>query len=175
MAADREETIAHLFRRAGFGVSDAELTSFARAGIGGFTAAISYLVNYTAQPDDVDQHIGAPGYVGTTSRGGFNPRTVIDDARQRWLFRMVHSQRPLQEKMTLFWHNHFATAYSKIAGAAGTDEAGRLLAAKPAEDRRASRDSSSCCASTRSATSAIFWSRSRRIRRCCSGSTVART
>jgi uncharacterized protein (DUF1800 family) len=32
---------------------------------------------------------------------------------------MVHSERPLQEKMALFWHNHFATAYSKVAGFAG--------------------------------------------------------
>ena len=36
---------------------------------------------------------------------------------------MVHSQRPLQEKMALFWHNHFATAYSKIAGAVGPERA----------------------------------------------------
>jgi uncharacterized protein (DUF1800 family) len=28
---------------------------------------------------------------------------------------MVHTNRPLQEKMTLFWHNHFATAYLKVA------------------------------------------------------------
>ena len=27
-----------------------------------------------------------------------------------WLDRMVRSQRPLVEKMTLFWHDHFATA-----------------------------------------------------------------
>ena len=66
--------------------------------------------------------------------GGFQPATNIDDARQRWLFRMVHSQRPLQEKMALFWHNHFATAYSKIAGAFGAAEATRMFAAKPTED-----------------------------------------
>jgi uncharacterized protein (DUF1800 family) len=47
---------------------------------------------------------------------------------------MLHSRRPLEEKMTLFWHNHFATAYSKIAGAAGATDAARMLAAKPAED-----------------------------------------
>jgi uncharacterized protein (DUF1800 family) len=134
MAPEREETIAHLFRRAGFGASDAELTAFARAGIGGFTASVAYVVNYQAQPDDVDQYIGTPGYVGTTSRAGFSPRTVIDDARQRWLFRMVHSKRPLQEKMALFWHNHFATAHSKIAGDTSSEEATRLLAATPSED-----------------------------------------
>ena len=50
---------------------------------------------------------------------------------------MVHSQRPLQEKMALFWHNHFATAYSKVAGAFGAAEATRLFAAKPTEDPNA--------------------------------------
>ena len=37
--------------------------------------------------------------------------------------------------MALFWHNHFATAYTKIAGAYDGTEATRMLAAKPAEDR----------------------------------------
>ena len=47
---------------------------------------------------------------------------------------MVHSDRPLQEKMTLFWHNHFATGYNKIAGALGAAEGARYLAAKASED-----------------------------------------
>ena len=47
--------------------------------------------------------------------------------RQRWLFRMIHSQRPLEEKMAMFWHNHFATAYSKIAGAVGQERATRMM------------------------------------------------
>ena len=36
--------------------------------------------------------------------------------------------------MTLFWHNHFATAYSKIAGTFGASEGARYLAAKASED-----------------------------------------
>ena len=86
-----------------------------------YVAAVDRLVNYDRFPDDVDSKIGQPGYVGVTARAasGFQPLVSIDDARQRWLFRMVHSQRPLQEKMTLFWHNHFATAYSKINGSLG--------------------------------------------------------
>ena len=27
-----------------------------------------------------------------------------------WLDRMIRSRRPLQEKLTLFWHDHFATS-----------------------------------------------------------------
>ena len=134
MAPQREEDIAHLFRRAGFGTSDAEMTQFARLGLLSFNAALGYLLNPDAQPDDVDASIGKVGFVGITARTGFSPTTVIDDARQRWLFRMVHSKRPLQEKMTLFWHNHFATAQSKLAGDVGAEEATRLMAAKPSED-----------------------------------------
>src|SRR4029078_9126023 len=47
---------------------------------------------------------------------------------------MVHSDRTLQEKMTLFWHNHFATGYNKIAGALGAAEATRYVAGKAAGD-----------------------------------------
>ena len=38
---------------------------------------------------------------------------------------MVHTERPLQEKMALFWHNHFATGYTKIAGVARRDRGAR--------------------------------------------------
>ena len=46
---------------------------------------------------------------------------------------MVHSQRPLQEKMALFWYNHFATTYSKVAGAMGAVTAAKMLALKEGE------------------------------------------
>ena len=134
MARQREPELEHLLRRAGFGATEEEINEYMRLGLLGFTAAAARLINYNAIPDDVDGFIGAPGYVGVTARGGFFPSTLITDARQRWLFRMVHSRRPLQEKMALFWHNHFATAFTKIAGEAGTIEAVRMLAAKPSED-----------------------------------------
>jgi uncharacterized protein (DUF1800 family) len=69
-----------------------------------------------------------------TSRGPFSPNTDLADARQRWLFRMLHTNRPLQEKMTLFWHDHFATGFTKIAGEVGGAEATRYMAAKASED-----------------------------------------
>jgi uncharacterized protein (DUF1800 family) len=134
MARSREPELEHLLRRAGFGATDEDINEYMRLGLLGFTAAAARLINYTAVSDDVDTFIGTPGYVGVTARGGFSPATIVNDARQRWLFRMVHSRRPLQEKMALFWHNHFATAYSKIAGEAGATEAARMLAAKPSED-----------------------------------------
>ena len=118
--------IEHLLRRAGFGASPADLASFDDMSVSG---VVDYLLNYEDQPDDVDTNIGNPAYVSVFNRaGGFQPNTNIEDARQRWLFRMVHTRRPLQEKMALFWHNHFATAYSKLNGTFGNVQGAKLLA-----------------------------------------------
>jgi uncharacterized protein (DUF1800 family) len=122
--------IEHLLRRAGFGARPDELTMYGAMSI---NQAINTLVEYDAVPDVVDSLIGQPGYIGMTISGAFSPQSNINHSRQRWLFRMVHSNRPLQEKMTLFWHNHFATGYNKIAGIY-TGEGARYLAAKASED-----------------------------------------
>ncbi len=31
-----------------------------------------------------------------------------------WLYRMIFTPHPLRERMTLFWHNHFATSDAKV-------------------------------------------------------------
>lgn len=38
----------------------------------------------------------------------------ITDLQTYWLYRMTVSDTPLVEKMTLFWHDHFATSYRKV-------------------------------------------------------------
>lgn len=131
MAYGDDAATRHLLRRAGFGATPQELELF-----NGMRAAdgMDRLLNFEDVPDDVDARIGQPGYVNVQVRGTFQPDTNITDARQRWLFRMVHSQRPLQEKLTLFWHNHFATAYSKLAGAYGGQDATRMMAATQSAD-----------------------------------------
>lgn len=134
MSSPREQELAHLFRRAGFGTTPEELARYGRLAFFGYSQALAGLLDYAGTPDTVDNFIGSPGYVGITARGEFLPTVNITDARQRWLFRLVHTTRPLQEKMALFWHNHFATAYSKIAGEIGGADATRMLAAKPSED-----------------------------------------
>jgi len=120
----------HLLRRAGFGASQEELARFDDMSTFG---AIQHVLDYEQQPDEVDSRIGNPTYAAITARDGFSPNLNIDHARQRWLFRMLHTTRPLQEKMALFWHNHFATAYSKIAGTVGGAQATRMMALKPGE------------------------------------------
>ena len=129
MAVD--PAIAHLVRRAGFGYSPAEGEMLDQMSV---PALVDALVDYESVPDTVDDNIGVPGFLGITTRGAFLPNERITDARQRVLFRMVHTQRPLQEKMALFWHNHFATGFSKIAGQIGPDGASRALGAKSSED-----------------------------------------
>jgi uncharacterized protein (DUF1800 family) len=127
----REPRIEHLLRRAGFGPASGDIERYARLG---WQGALRALVDFEQVDDDTDSKIGRPEYVAVTPRGQFLPNTNISDARQRWLFRMVHSGRPLQERMALFWHNHFATAYSKIAGEVGGEQATRMMAANPATD-----------------------------------------
>lgn len=122
--------VEHVLRRMGFGASSADLQTFGRVPL---VAAVGYLLNYDRAPADIDAKINDAAYVGVTTRGQFSPDTVINDARQRWLFRMVHSQRPLQEKLALFWHNHFATAYSKIAGTFGQEHATKMMDGKPSQ------------------------------------------
>ena len=123
--------IEHLLRRAGFGARPDELALFERLSV---PQAVEYLLDYESVPDDVDSHIGETGYAGMTVSGAFSPQSKIADSRQRWLFRMLHTRRPLQEKMTLFWHNHFATGYTKIAGLVGTADGALYMAAKASED-----------------------------------------
>ena len=74
-----------------------------------------------------------------------------------WLDRMATTTTPLQEKLTLFWHGHFATANYKV------DDA-RLMYLQNALFR-----------SMATATSATSCSRCRSSPRCSSGSTTTRT
>jgi uncharacterized protein (DUF1800 family) len=123
--------LEHIVRRLAFGASPSELAFWSGMDP---SAAIDRLLNYESQPANIDTRIGDPAYIGITTAQGraFSPNTAINDARQRWLFRMVHSPRPLEEKMALFWHNHFATAYSKVAGAIGQERATRAMDNDPA-------------------------------------------
>src|SRR5688572_20334354 len=125
--------LEHILRRLGFGASPADMAVWSSMDP---SAVIDRLLNYESQPTDIDTRInnGDAAYVGINTAVGrpFSPNTAINDARQRWLFRMVHSPRQLEEKMALFWHNHFATASSKIAGAIGQERATRAMDNDPA-------------------------------------------
>lgn len=122
----------HVLRRAGFGATPTEREHYLGRP---YAEVVDELIEFDPVTSVVDHLMQTPGHVGITARNGaFSPNTVINDARQRWLFRMVHAAAPLKEKMALLWHHHFATAYSKLAGTVGGDFGTRMMDAHPATD-----------------------------------------
>jgi uncharacterized protein (DUF1800 family) len=109
MALDNVRSqVAHLLRRAGFGATEAELDVYTPLG---FAGAVDRLLN----PEQVDD--SATDQLLQPLTANLGDRKQIEAAKFWWVNRMLYTQRPLQEKMTLFWHNHFATANSKVANA----------------------------------------------------------
>ena len=97
--------IAHLLRRAGFGGSPEEIETYLRLG---FDAAVDRLVNYEQIPNDALEARVAE------AEAAFGERVRLPELQLLWLTRILHTARPLEEKMVLFWHNHFATANTKV-------------------------------------------------------------
>jgi uncharacterized protein (DUF1800 family) len=104
MRTDDELCIAHLHRRAGFGLSPEELKSAAAKG---FDACVEELLHPEKIKDPLEERL-------TEMQGELFDLSSLEDAQAWWLYRMIHTRRPLEEKMTLFWHGHFATANSKV-------------------------------------------------------------
>jgi uncharacterized protein (DUF1800 family) len=106
MGLDTERSrVTHLLRRAGFGSTEAELDAYTALG---FAGAVDRLLNYEQVDDSaLEQRIAGLQLDGRTA----------ELAKYSWMLRMLYTQRPLQEKMTLFWHTHFATAISKVRNA----------------------------------------------------------
>ena len=100
-----ERHAAHVLRRAGFGGTPADIAAFAR--LDATRAADALLHPATPDVDFPDY----PPELGTLSNAMYGQRKTA--VQLWWLDRMLRSRRQLVEKMTLFWHNHFATAVSK--------------------------------------------------------------
>ena len=97
--------VAHLLRRAGFGAGNEAVEAAAGQGL---VATVEALLADADPP----QPLIPPGQEGDFA--GLKPVKGIRDLQLLWLQRMVETPSPLQEKLTLFWHNHFATADSKV-------------------------------------------------------------
>ena len=99
MADKQLDLIAHLMRRGGFGASRGELEEDAEKG---YDAVVEDLLNPERFPeieeDVLDRYLGSE-------------RTSTMEAT--WIYRMVNTKRPLEEKMALFWHHVFATGFAK--------------------------------------------------------------
>jgi len=96
---DHLSLIAHLMRRAGFGGTRAELEIYAAKG-------------YEAVVEDLLHPERFPGVDEDILKRYFDGESVNVGAGT-WIYRMINSQRPLEEKITLFWHHVLATAFSK--------------------------------------------------------------
>ena len=95
--------MAHLFRRAGFGASRDELEACAARG---YEAVVDDLLHPERSPEVEDDLIGRYNH-------GVLLQASIEGEAQRWFYRMINTRRPLQEKVALFWHHVFATAWYK--------------------------------------------------------------
>ncbi len=90
-----ESEARHLMRRAGFGASPKEIGKIVKRG---YTRGelVDRLLAYKPKPIKVHKKDG------------------MDDVYDRWLETMLKTKKPLLEKLTLFWHDHFATANAKV-------------------------------------------------------------
>ena len=123
---------AHLLNRAGFGGPPTEINRLLALGP---VRAVSHLVDFEsiaettpapawAQPDpERGEKLRAARQASPEERQKMqraqqqNERDRIVELRAWWLQLMATGPRPLQEKMTLFWHGHFATSAEKVRDA----------------------------------------------------------
>ena len=129
-----EATAAHLINRAGFGGTREDIQALHRQGL---TLAVRQLVDFPAgladvpapewaQPSNLRElrmearssAIGDPEQKRTKMRElQMMEGEQMLSLRKWWLERMLNSPAPLLEKMTLFWHGHFATSAQKVKDA----------------------------------------------------------
>jgi uncharacterized protein (DUF1800 family) len=94
---------AHLLRRAGFGGTITEIEAAQKAGL---EATLDQLFNAESAAAYNEEMATA----GRLVSGGSDSKSLA----AWWLLRMVQTPCPLVEKMTLFWHGHFATGADKV-------------------------------------------------------------
>jgi uncharacterized protein (DUF1800 family) len=96
---------AHLLRRAGFGATRKEIERAVRRGQARTVEGLLHFRPSRARPKGGDTYKG----------------------QRWWLQRMVVTKAPLQEKLVLFWHGHFATSISKVDDGERMHEQNRLF------------------------------------------------
>src|SRR5258708_3753421 len=99
--------VGHLYRRASFGASWSELQAALEAGP---DKAIEGLLEVKPETADFTAISGQIGESISRTNNG-------QQLRAWWLYRMLYTANPLREKLTLFWHNHFATSNVKVNNA----------------------------------------------------------
>jgi uncharacterized protein (DUF1800 family) len=105
---DRKK-VGHLYRRAGFGASRAELDEGVNAG---FEKTLERVI--AGQPESAEFTRTSEYMASVRSMPAGAPAGRL---AAWWLDRMLKTAQPLREKLTLFWHNHFATSNAKVRNA----------------------------------------------------------
>ena len=95
--------MAHLMRRAGFGASYEELE---RRAAQGYEATVEELLNPESQPD-LEMDILERRFIE------WKEMNALEVNQAYWTYRMINTERPLQEKVALFWHGILCTGNSK--------------------------------------------------------------
>ena len=98
--------MAHLLRRAGFGASRQEVEKYAALG---YEATVEELLHpEDAPPALEDEDLIRRYHIDQ------NSLIYVESCQAYWLYRMINTRRPLEEKLALFWHHVFATGYTKL-------------------------------------------------------------
>ncbi len=96
--------MAHLLRRAGFGAARSELEEYMALGYDGAVEALLNPSDPGNMPDDLIRRY----HVEQSEL-----RDLAGSAAY-WMYRMISTSCPLEEKTALFWHGLFATGYAKL-------------------------------------------------------------
>jgi uncharacterized protein (DUF1800 family) len=105
---------AHLLRRMAFGGSPSAIQNLKGAKQ---ISAVNHLVDYQkVDTGPLDSYLAAnfPFLNAASSRGIDDQNFNETELRSWWIARMLHTDRPFEEEMTLFWHNYFATSLDKV-------------------------------------------------------------
>jgi uncharacterized protein (DUF1800 family) len=101
------EKIAHLLRRLGLGAGEAELRAYEPLGVEGTAGR---LLEYQS----IDEGFPVTPYEICFEDG--KDEVYVDSFRPAlyWGLRTVMTQRPLEQRLTLFWHNHLVVGGDKV-------------------------------------------------------------
>lgn len=104
MSTQDVKLMAHLMRRAGFSATRSELEKFLGNGYEHTVEELLSPGDPGNMPDDLIRryHVEQSELRELSGAGAY------------WLYRMITTNNPLEEKLTLFWHGLFATGYAKL-------------------------------------------------------------
>jgi len=104
MISNDTALMAHLLRRAGFGANRNELEEYLAMGYDGAVEALLNPSDPGNMPDDLIRRY----HVEQSEL-----RDLAGSAAY-WMYRMISTSCPMEEKTALFWHGLFATGYAKL-------------------------------------------------------------